>query len=359
LDRDFSGELPAKSCEVEPSNCFYDEIIRFHLDLPGENGRFLTEDTCRLLYIGEQSGRSEECLGERRNHNFGIRATTPGWHCPERIKIVIFTMAGQVLGWGPFEFLPREQTGPPSIIFQLPVDEDWRANEFIKVVTRFYSSHGSSSSTERTLPYPVQESTYCFHMYYCSSTAPVTDLLDRVIGFALHYGIPEGLSLTNMFSKLPDLRKILKNSRYAGGSLNHLWDYIYNQSRHEDVTRQFHDLINIARVTATGNDYLDVLPDTIENAENAYADSTIVKENIYDDPYELTPDTTGLELPHDVASRITSEFGREMLSDVRDGKISRNKAIEMVRDMISSSDQKPLPHSKTSRVILQNGFASI
>jgi hypothetical protein len=78
LDRDFSGELPAKSCEVEPSNCFYDEIIRFHLDLPGENGRFLTEDTCRLLYIGEQSGRSEECLGERRNHNFGIRATTPG-----------------------------------------------------------------------------------------------------------------------------------------------------------------------------------------------------------------------------------------------------------------------------------------
>ena len=76
----------------------------------------------------------------------------------------------------------------------------------------------------------------------------LSDFLDRVIGFALPNGIPEGLSLVNMFSNLPDLKSTLESSQYAGGSLSHFSEYINNQSRHEAVTRQFKDLVAIAKV---------------------------------------------------------------------------------------------------------------
>jgi hypothetical protein len=245
-DREVFGGLPVKPCEVEPPSCYYDEIgRRLLIDLPSDNGRFLTEDSCSLLFTGQMSGRSETCVGKRRNHNYGIRATTPAWHCPEKLKIIIFTMAGQVLGWGYFEFLPREQNGPPSISFQLPLGENWRETAFIKAITSPNFSH--SSPAEPPLPYPVQESAYCFHMYLSSSTAPVIELLDRIIGFSLHHGIPESLSLMRMFSNLPDLKAILESSRYAAGSLSDLLNYIQSESRHEEVKRQFHDLITMVR----------------------------------------------------------------------------------------------------------------
>ena len=68
-----------------------------------------------------------------------------------------------------------------------------------------------------------------------------------MIGFVLVKGIPEGVSLVDMFSNLPDLKKSLESSSYAGGSLTHLMSYVQSQSNQEYVTRQLEDLIEKVR----------------------------------------------------------------------------------------------------------------
>jgi hypothetical protein len=97
---------------------------------------------------------------------------------------------------------------------------------------------------------------------------------------------------------------------------------------------------------------------TTEDEQQLYEDTAEMQENIYAVPGELTPDNTGLELPDGVALKITSEKGQELLLKVRDGQISQDKAIEMVRDLVNNSDYEERPpssSSKTSTVIPLNG----
>ncbi|XP_062513249.1 uncharacterized protein LOC134189032 isoform X2 [Corticium candelabrum] len=317
-------DMPPKQSEFTPENCRINESVSVLIDLPSSNGLFLADDRCKLILIGLVSKRRVFKEGTKRNHNYGIRASFPVWFFPETVEVVVLTLDGMVLGWGRFEFLPSERTLPVAVSVDVQINKDRRTVDFVRKVLA--SSTVPSSSPNVALKFPVQGSTYSFHVCLPQSDDFLTNLFDSVMGFVVANGIPEGISVVDMFSNVPDLRKVLESSRYSGGAVTHLLDYVRSQSRHESVIQQFEELVE--KSIDEDGAYIDL---TRERASHERVDG------IYDDPNDILPSRTGLELPDKVASTISSDFGKHVLESVRNGAISDNKAIEMVRDIYNTS----------------------
>ncbi|XP_062513242.1 uncharacterized protein LOC134189025 [Corticium candelabrum] len=199
-DRDTTSgfdQLPPKS-EIDPPKGYVRERNDIKIDLPSSNERYLTDDICKLLFKSKMTDRTASVEGRKRNHSYGIRARTPEWIYSEEVEFIIFTIRDQFIGWGNFEFVERKQFIPPSVSINVNVDGDWRTSEFVRWV--FGSSQSSSSTADRPLRFPVQESTYSLQVCFTESNTFMRDLLDRAIAFALTYGIPDGVSLADMFS---------------------------------------------------------------------------------------------------------------------------------------------------------------
>ena len=72
------------------------------------------------------------------------------------------------------------------------------------------------------------------------------EFLDRVLDFAMVNGLPPGVSLVDMFSGLPDLRRVMEASRYARGSLCTLQSTVNSQSKHQFIRDQITWLVTQA-----------------------------------------------------------------------------------------------------------------
>lgn len=54
------------------------DSVTLLIDLSSSNGCCVTAHRCIVVFSGEQSGRKVEVDGFRRNHDYGVKTSTPG-----------------------------------------------------------------------------------------------------------------------------------------------------------------------------------------------------------------------------------------------------------------------------------------
>ncbi|XP_062512035.1 uncharacterized protein LOC134187883 isoform X2 [Corticium candelabrum] len=225
--------------EIHPTYCHVYDSVALLIDIPASSGLCLCEDRCMVAFYGETSGRSDVVSGKRRNHNYGIRTTSPVWYEQERIFVTAMTLAGHTLGYALFDVIDPyviSQAKPlPSICTAVYV-ESFRDSLFVRDVLEMLQASSSPSSSSPLF--------YCLMMFGEESIGKATELFDRVIAFGMENGLPNGVSLFYMFCNLTNLRSVLNISRYSRGSVQRLLNTIRMQSKHQEVIEQLEKLIS-------------------------------------------------------------------------------------------------------------------
>jgi hypothetical protein len=331
--------------DVYPSKCHIGEIIPIVIILEQDNELRLTERNCEVKFIGKQSKKQETQRGYRAGNDYAIRLETPLWQTAEKVLLEVGTQRHSrwtVLGRGDFTFLPKPNDPSVSVLVNMVPDESSkrllaaleRGAEFKSTSgpRSAYGQRGGSSSP------PTNTCTVLFYLAY--GEASITKLVERIITYAVNNGLPEGVSLLQLFGNLPQLDKTLASCHFSNGSLQGLIKHVQeNTSPGSLVREQIESLVQMSQSPVA--DCCNCEQDDGDD-DAGYVDTTIpegvIVSHDQSPPEDIVPDETGLRLPRHL--NMSSKTGMSILLRHKRGEITENKAIEESRDYV---------YGKTSR----------
>jgi hypothetical protein len=97
----------------------------------------------------------------------------------------------------------------------------------------------------------------------------ILEFIERLIVFAANVGLPQGVSLFELISPIPNFRDALVSCSFSDGSLQSVADYVYKQKQSSETVREeITKLIKLAE--CQGSDITSCV-----EQDTGYADSMI------------------------------------------------------------------------------------
>ena len=73
----------------------------------------------------------------------------------------------------------------------------------------------------------------------------ISEFVERLIVFAANVGLPQGVSLLEVISPIPNFKDALASCSFSDGSLQSIIDYVYAQKSSETVRKEITELVRI------------------------------------------------------------------------------------------------------------------
>jgi hypothetical protein len=238
----FETDDSSEPCDIIPPSCRVGKIkaLAMLLNQDVSTGRVgLTTNTCKVEFTGTESGEKKTERGRRGASDFVIKLKCPLWHHAEKAIVVARTEAGAVLGHGEFTFLPEKNKGDPkqtSVSIHLSMSPDETSRRFQNAIQRG-ADHRVLSGTET--PLSGQTGDTCTATVYLAYGEPaIQKFIERLIVFAANVGLPQGVSLFELISPIPNFRDALVSCSFSDGSLQSVADYVYKQKQSSETVRE-------------------------------------------------------------------------------------------------------------------------